>query len=124
MRIAMALLMLGTAGPVMAQPYLIQPYLGLQARDAQVQADIQALRYRDVQTTNELAALQARAQADQAVGNLQAARVPPVIPGVEPAVPARRAPLTVIDTSKLISIPDAALAQSNARIRAAAENRR
>ena len=122
MRIALALLTLATAGPATAQPYLAQPYLGVQARDLQTQADLQALRYRDVQAANELAALQARAQADQALGNLQAGRTAPIL---SPA--ARRSgagPPTVIDTSKLVSIPDSILAQSNARIRAAADNRR
>jgi hypothetical protein len=117
MRIALVLFTLATAGPAMAQPYL-----GVQARDAQTQADLQALRYRDVQTTNELAAMQARAQADQALSNLQAGRTAPIV------FPAARgsssAPPTVIDTSKLVSIPDSILAQSNARVRAAAENRR
>jgi hypothetical protein len=116
MRIAMVLLMIATAGPAAAQPYL-----NAQARDAQTQADLQALRYREVQVTNELAALQARAQADQALSNLAAARIGPV---VTPAVRRADAPPTVIDTSKLVSIPDALLAQSNARVRAAAENRR
>ena len=114
MRTLVVLLTLVMAGPAMAQPYL-----AVQARDAQTQADLQALRYRDIQVTNELAALQARAQADQALANLQATRTTPVLPtyggGGRPAV---------IDTSKLISIPDALLAQSNARVRAAANNRR
>jgi hypothetical protein len=116
MRIALVLLTLAIAGPAPAQPYL-----GVQARDAQTQADLQALRYRDVQVTNELAAAQARAQADQALSNLQAGRTAPILStaarGSGPA-PA------VIDTSKLVSIPDAILAQSNARVRAAADNRR
>jgi hypothetical protein len=115
MRIALALLTLALAGPAMAQPYL-----GVQLRDAQTQADLQALRYRDVQVTNELAAAQARAQADQALSNLQAGRTAPVL---TPAAPSGASP-PVIDTRKLVSIPDAILAQSNASVRAAAANRR
>ena len=121
MRIALALLTLAVAGPAMAQP---PAYLGVQARDAQTQADLQALRYRDVQAANELAAAQARAQADQALSNLQAARAAPVLPGVLAPVPGGAAALPVIDTRKLVSIPDDVLAQSNARVRAAADNRR
>jgi hypothetical protein len=121
MRIALALLAFAMAGPATAQPYLVQPYLGVQARDLQTQADLQALRYRDVQMTNELAAMQARAQADQALSNLQAGRAPILSPAPRGSGPARP---TVIDTSKLVSIPDSILAQSNARVRAAAANRR
>jgi hypothetical protein len=116
MRIALALLTLALAGPAMAQPYL-----GVQLRDAQTQADLQALRYRDVQVTNELAAAQARAQADQALSNLQAGRSAPVL---VPAAPSGAGSPPVIDTRKLVSIPDAILAQSNASVRAAAANRR
>jgi hypothetical protein len=122
MRIAPALLALALAGPAMAQPYT---YLGVQARDAQTQADLQALRYRDVQITNELAAAQARAQADQALSNLQAARATPALPGVlGPAANSGAGSPAVIDTRKLVSIPDDVLARSNARVRAAADNRR
>jgi hypothetical protein len=121
MRISLALLTLALAGPAMAQ---VRPYLDLQARDAQTQADLQALRYRDVQVTNELAAAQARAQADQALSNLQAGRAAPVLPTVlAPARGGAGSP-PVIDTAKLVSIPDAILAQSNASVRAAAANRR
>jgi hypothetical protein len=102
-----------------AGPAAAQPYLGLvQARDAQASADALATRNRDVAISNDLAVLQARAQSDQALSNLQAARISPVLPpSGAGAVPA------VIDTSKLVSIPDAILAQSNARVRAAAANR-
>jgi hypothetical protein len=115
MRIALVLLTLATAGPAVAQPYL-----GVQARDAQTQADLQALRYRDVQITNELAAMQARAQAEQALSNLQAGRSAPILSHAVRG----SGPPSVVDTSKLVSIPDSILAQSNARVRAAADNRR
>lgn len=116
MRLASILLTFAMAGPAMAQPYL-----AAQARDAQTQADLQALRYREVQITNELAALQARLQAEQAVSNLQAARASPTLT-YAPRRP--DAPPLVIDLSQMASIPDATLAQSNARVRAAANNRR
>lgn len=110
------LLILGLASPAAAQPYL-----GLsQAWDAQGFAIAQAARARDIAITNELATLQARLQSDQAVANLQAQRSPPPLAGLWVA----STPPPLIDTSKLVSIPDATLAQSNARIRTAAGNRR
>jgi hypothetical protein len=118
MRAPIVLALLTIAGPV-----AVQPYLGLaQVRDGQLWADVQAARNRDVALANELAALQARAQSEQAVSHLQAQRVSPALPS--PAVSDAAARLPVIDTSKLASIPDAALAQSNARVLAAAANRR
>ena len=116
MRALVLLTILGLAGPAAAQPYRD---LSL-ARDAQAFADAQAARGRDIALTNELATLQARLQADQATANLQAQRSPQPPLGF----PGQRSVPTVIDTSKLVSIPDATLAQSNARIRAAAANRR
>jgi hypothetical protein len=118
MRAFVVLLTLAMAGPAAAQPYLGMA----QARDAQASADALAARNRDVAITNELAVLQARAQSDQALSNLQAARIAPVLPPI--LAPAARGAPAVIDTSKLVSIPDAILAQSNARVRAAANNRR
>jgi hypothetical protein len=117
MRGLVILLMLAAAGPAAAQPYL-----GLQlSRDAQAAADAQAARSRDIAVTNELSALQAHAQTDQALANLQAARISPTVPTV-PFNP--KAPPPVIDPRQIASIPDAALAASNARIRAAADNRK
>jgi len=110
-------LVLGLAAPAAAQPARVFD----QARDAQAQADAQAARLRDIQLTNELSVLEARLQADQALGNLQAARVSPAVPTV-PFSP--RGPAPVLDAGKMASIPDAALADSNARVRAAAGNPR
>jgi len=90
-------------------------------RDAQASADAQALRNRDIQIANELAALQSRLQAEQAVSNLQAQRINPVLPTVNLGPDAK---LPVVDVSKLVSIPDATLARSNAAVLAASENRR
>jgi type IV secretory pathway VirJ component len=109
------LIALGLAAPAAAQPHF-----GLeQQRDAQAAADALAARNRDIALTNELAALQARAQSDQALASLQAARAPAPLP-----TPGRGAAPAVIDVSQLASIPDATLARSNAAVRAAADNRR
>lgn len=117
MRAFAILLFVSLAAPAAAQPYRDLS----QARDAQAFADAQAARARDITLTNELTALQARLQSDQAIANLQAQRSlqpPSVLAGRPYAVP------PVLAAGQLVSIPDAALAQSNARIRAAASNRR
>ena len=110
------LLIFGLAAPAAADPCRDLEL----ARDAQAFADAQAARVRDIALTNEIATLQARLQSEQAMANLQAQRSPPPLPAlwIAPASP------PLIDPAKLVSIPDAALAQSNARIRAAADNRR
>jgi hypothetical protein len=117
MRAILFCLALASAGPAVAQPYL--PLA--QARDAQAAADAAAARSRDIAITNELSRMDARSQADQAVANLQASRATPVVPTV---ILGPHAAPPVVDAGKLASIPDAALAQSNAAVRAAADNRR
>jgi hypothetical protein len=117
MRPYLILMVLGFAAPAVAQPYF-----GLaQARDARAAADAMAARNRDIALANELAVLQARLQSDEALSNIRAARVAVTLPRValDP-----NTPLAVIDTGKLAAIPDETLAQSNARVLAAAANRR
>lgn len=117
MRPLVILLGLGIAGPAVSQDYL-----GLAlARDAERAAAAMAARQRDIELTNELAVLQARIQSEQALSNLQTARVGPTPPAILPN-PNLSAP--TIDASKLAVIPDTTLAASNARVRAAADNRR
>lgn len=82
-------------------------------------AQDEAARRRDVEITNQLSVLDAQLRTQQALRDLQAMSPPPV-----PAQPNPNIPLPVIDTSKLASIPDKALADSNVRVRAAAQNRR
>jgi hypothetical protein len=91
------------------------------ARDAELNAGIQAARSRDIVITNELSALQSRMQTNQALSDIAALRAAPPLPTVAPP-PGGPAP--VIDISQLATIPDATLAASNARVRAAADNRR
>lgn len=113
----LTVLLAGAAGPALAQSYL-----GLsQLRDAQAAAAAQDARTRDIAITNDLSRLDARLQADQALANLRAGGLTPTVPTVTLG-PNARPP--VVDVSKLASIPDAALAQSNAAVRAAADNRR
>jgi hypothetical protein len=120
MRVPVILLTLFLAGPAMAQAYLPLQ----QSRDAEAFAAAEAARARDIAVSNDLAAMQARLQTEQAVSNIAAARAaapapPPLRGATRPGAPA-----PVIDATKLVSIPDAALAQSNARVLAAANNRK
>jgi hypothetical protein len=122
--IVLTALALAAAGSASAQirSGVVGPYFGaIQGRDAELTAQAQAARTRDIVITNELSRLDAQAQSNAAVSNLQAARITPSVPTV---VLGPNATLPVIDARKLVSIPDAALAQSNARVRAAADNRR
>ena len=105
-----------------AAPVAAQDYRGIAvAQEAQRIADAQAARSRDIVTTNELSTLSAQVQTNQALSDIAALRLRPTIPTV-PFNP--HAPTARIDVSKFASIPDATLAASNARVRAAAENRR
>ncbi|WP_309604869.1 hypothetical protein [Phenylobacterium sp.] len=100
-----------------------QDYRALaQARDADAFAAALAARTRDVALTNELFALEFRLRTEQALVDLARAGARPAL-GLGP-LPAPGAPLPMIDTAALATIPDATLAQSNARVRAAAANRR
>ncbi|MFL5296877.1 MAG: hypothetical protein ACJ798_10900 [Phenylobacterium sp.] len=105
-----------------AFPAAAQDLFGLSAaRDADRLAAEQAIRQREIAITNELSRLQAQAQTSQAASDIAALRVQPVVPTV-PYDP--KAPPPKLDTRKLAQIPDAALADSNAKVRAAADNRR
>jgi hypothetical protein len=106
----------------LVSPASAQPYRDLfLSREASRAADAQALRTRDVQLTNDLSTLQARIQTDQTVRDLAAARASPPVP-TTPFNP--KAPPPQIDASQMTEIPDAALADSNAKVLAAAGNRR
>ena len=117
-----ALLLLAVA-VLTAAPAAAQDYRALdQARDADAFAAEMAARARDVALTNERFALDARIRTEQALGELARAAARPAL-APTPIAPLG-APLPMIDTGRLADIPDAALAQSNARVRAASANRR
>ena len=111
MRALAILLALAAAAPAAAQPL---DYDLLRAQQ-------QAAQQREVAQHNELMALEARLRAEQAVLEQQLARAPVRLP--EPPYPSPLPPAK-IDTSKLPSIPDATLADSNRRVQEAAGNRR
>jgi hypothetical protein len=79
------------------------------------------LQQRSVAQTNELSTLDARLRTEQAVTEQQLARVPvrAPVPPYEVTLPSPQ-----FDASKLPQISDAALAESNRRVQAAAANRR
>jgi hypothetical protein len=117
MRALIVVLALAAAAPASAQVARGIVF----SQDAQRLAEAQAARSRDIVTTNELSTLQAQAQTNQALSDIGALRARPAVPAVAPGP---HGPAARIDTSKFASIPDAALAASYARVRAAAENRR
>ena len=106
----------------LAAPAAAQPYAALQdARDADRLAHEQAARQRELEITNELSRLQAQAQTTQNLSDLAAMRASPPVPTV-PFNP--KAPAPKLDAGQFAQIPDTALADSNAKVRAAAQNRR
>ncbi len=108
---------LSAAAPAAAQVNAERLY-ALQAEQA---AAAEAARQRDIAITNELSRLQAQAQTTQTLADLAAMRAAPAVSSV-PFNP--KAPPPKLDPGQFAQIPDAALADSDARVRAAAQNRR
>ena len=89
---------------------------------ADLQMQQQLAQQRAVALHNELFTLETRMRTEQAILDLQLQRA---LPARVPELPYPvAAPRGTIDTSKLPSIPDAALAASNRRVQDAAKNRR
>jgi hypothetical protein len=111
------------AALAVATPAAAQGLLGLTLQhDAERQAQQDLARQRDVELNNRLSRLEAGAQTDQALHDAPGLRLPSLAPPPVPLDP--NAPPPVMDTSKLATIPDSILADSNARVRAASQNRR
>ncbi len=98
------------------------PMLQMQLYDLQSQAEL--ARQRDVAMRNELTALEARMQTENGLATVRSQAYIPRLPTVDAYRTSPSSPLPNIDTSKLVSIPDAALAASNKRVQDAAQNRR
>ena len=96
-----------------------QQQLDLQLRAADLRAQQDLADRRAVIMQNQLNSLEAQVRTQQAMDDLRAQSVTPSIPP-----PVAGAPPPHIDAGGLAEIPDAALAASNARVKAAAENRR
>jgi hypothetical protein len=118
MRALIVLIALACAAPAGAQPNPL-----IMQRDAELQAQADQARRRDVELTNRLSTLEATQQTNQALSDIAALRQRPQPPTIyDPnAPPPRAAP---VPAAGYASIPDEALAASNARVRAAAANRR
>jgi hypothetical protein len=111
MRTLILVIALACAAPAAAQ----DTYALTLQRDAELQAQADLARQREVELNNRLSTLEARQQTDQAMRDIQALRQRPTPPTIyDPDVPA----------GAFASIPDDVLAASNARVRAAAANRR
>lgn len=117
MRAFILLLALGAAPPVAAQGFGPPDALN-QLRLDELRAQQQLLQQQQVAQHNELIALDARLRTEQHAARIQAERAPILLPQLPyPAPPG------TIDTSKLPSIPDKALAESDRRVREISKNR-
>jgi len=114
MRSLVILLALGCAAPAGAQPLRDLTL----AQEAQRASEARAARDRDIALTNQLAVMEAQARTQRTLSDIASARLAPPAP-LDP-----KAPPPKLDLSQLVEIPDAELAASNARARAAADNRR
>jgi hypothetical protein len=120
--VLLLLLALGVAAPAAAQP--LSPDVRLSQMEARWKAQAEIDRQRGVAQHNELMSLDARIRTEQTLSGLQ---LRPNLPrGPDPTYTQGAAipiPSGGGGASGIVSIPDAALAQSNARVQAAADNR-
>ncbi|CAN7401178.1 hypothetical protein LJR225_002542 [Phenylobacterium sp. LjRoot225] len=102
----------------LAQPLSLQQSMDATHRGMQLQAQQDQLARQAVLQQNQLMVLEAQIRTQQAIADIQARsqtpRLPPPPSGTSPK----------LDTSQLASIPDSKLAESNARVKAAANNDR
>ena len=106
--------LLSAATPAAAQPGLFE-IDGLRAQQ-------EAAARRALAQENELMALEARLSTEQAIASLQAQRNPPRVPELLYVPPSPSSPAGA--TRTFPTIPDAALAESNRRVREASQPRR
>lgn len=119
----LTVLALSLAAPAAAQDLLTQQRLNdFQLGLLQSQQDL--ARQREIATHNEMIAIEQRLRTEQGLSDVRAQSYTPRLPPVNAYQAYAGAPLPNIDTSKLVSIPDSALADSNRRVREAAANRR
>lgn len=121
MRLAPLLLIPGVfagAWPALAQP---PSQTILPPQDPGVLVQQEQLRQQLIQQQNQIQALDAQIRAQQAIQEVQRLRSVPPLP-VPDTTPGHALPQ--IDTSQLAQIPDATLADSNKKVRDAANNHR
>ena len=118
MRALIVVIALACAAPAVAQPDAL-----ILQRDAELQAQADLARQHEIELNNRLSTLEATQQTNQALRDIAAMRQRPPLPTIyDPnASPPLAAP---VPPGAFASIPDDALAASNARVRAAAANRR
>jgi len=97
----------------------LQQQFDLNARAAELRAQQNLADQRSVILENRLNNLEAQQRTQQAFDDLQAQTRTPQLPAPYPGAPPPQ-----IDTSNMATIPDSTLEESNARVRAAAGNRR
>jgi hypothetical protein len=112
------LLGLAFASPAAAQSPGFRQQIDLQMQTDMLRAQQDLAARQQLLQQNELFRLEAQQRTQQSLSDLQAQTRSPQL-----APPPASGPYLSIDVSGLASIPDAALAASNARVRAAAENR-
>lgn len=115
--LSVAVSLAAAAGPLRAQS--LQQQLDIQLRGAELRSQQDLADRRAVMLENRLTNLEAQARTQQAFDTLQAQSQTPPLPA-----PPTVGPLPQIDSGAMVSVPDATLAASNARVRAATENRR
>jgi hypothetical protein len=112
------LLGLALAGPAAAQSPGARQQMELQMQTDMLRAQQDLAARQQLLQQNELFRLDAQQRTQQSLSDLQAQTRSPQL-----APPPASGPYPSIDVSGLASIPDSTLAESNARVRAAAENR-
>ena len=113
------LAVMALAAPAAAQ----DPYALRVQRDAELQAQADHARQRSIELNNRLSTLEAQQQTNQSLNDIAAMRQRPDLPTIyDPNVPPP--PPAALPPGSYASIPDSILADSNARVRAAAANRR
>ena len=115
--LALAVVLAAAASPALAQ--LIQPNLRFSTQDTLLRAQQDQAERQAVIQQNELSRLDSQLRTQRNMSALQSQTITPLLP----APPASGA-IPQIDTNGLVSIPDSALAASNARVRAAAGDER
>jgi hypothetical protein len=117
------LLALGFASPALAQiaPVPGFPVSPITPQDSGLMALQEMQRQQLVQQQNQLMSLEAQMRAQQAMADV---RTMSIAPRLTPPDTTPGHTLPNIDTSQLASIPDAALADSNRKVVAAANNHR
>jgi hypothetical protein len=117
-----ALSLATAASPAAAQPLQnpsFQQHMDDQLRASELQAQQEMANRQAVIQQNRLTVLEAQVRTQQAIADVQAqAGSPRLTP------PPQGGAAPNLDPGRFASIPDAALAASNARVKAAAENRR